>query len=180
MSANRSSAGERSHRALIPHANFRKRAPLVPSPFRGPPLVPRSSASFASCSSTTVITRYIAFRTNRYPPAMGNAPIEASAGKISKFPSECINRPRQRAIAKEYNILRRTEGGEYFKRATDCVYLPPLLGPLKRQFIFLLFPNYTELMSVSAVQEKVALNTCERDAREKNCTNRAKFLEGDL
>jgi len=61
-----------------------KGTPRAFPPFGGSP---RSShalirASFvASYSSTTVITRYIAFRTNHYPPATGNAPIEASAGK---------------------------------------------------------------------------------------------------
>lgn len=143
MSANRSSAGERSHRALIPHANFRKRAPLVPSPFRGPPLVPRSSASFASCSSTTVITRYIAFRTNRYPPAMGNAPIEASAGKISKFPSECINRPRHRAIAKEYNIPRRAGS---ILNARETVFIFPSGRVFKKRYLcYLIISNLYEI-----------------------------------
>ena len=108
MSANRSSAGERSHRALIPHANFRKRAPLVPSPFPEPPRSSRAliRASFvASYSSTTVITRYIAFRTNHYPPATGNAPIEPSAGKNFEIPVGMHHSSGHRAIAKKYNII---------------------------------------------------------------------------
>lgn len=166
MSANRSSAGERSHRALIPHANFRKREPLVPSPFRGPPLVPRSSASFASCSSTTVITRYIAFRTNRYPPAMGNAPIEASAGKISKFPSECINRPDIGLLRR--NIIFHVARPKYFQRATDCVYLSFFFTrPFRVPVCYLIISELINMGRGGIIQEKIALNfvhTKERSA----------------
>jgi len=68
--------------------------------------------SCASCSSTAVITRYIAFRTDRYPASAGNAPIEASAGKISKFPSR-VHRPspEHRVIAKENGSPREIKDG---------------------------------------------------------------------
>lgn len=52
MSANRNSTGERSHRALIPHANFRKRA----RPHTTLPPLPSSSSfslSFVSSSSSS-------------------------------------------------------------------------------------------------------------------------------
>jgi len=115
VSANRSSAGERSHRALIPHANFRKRAPLVPFPRAGgrptPPSIPspppaRSSASFVRLvllhSGDNPLYCFSNRSLSRAPASAGNAPIEASAGKISKFPSR-VHRPspEHRVIAKE-------------------------------------------------------------------------------
>lgn len=122
MSANRSSAGERSHRALIPHANFRKRAPLVPSPFPGAPLLPPTLVPRAH---PRLLRRLVLLHNGDNPLyCFSNKSLSACHGKRTdrsvcrkknfEIPSECIARLDIALLRR--NIIYRAKRREYFKR----------------------------------------------------------------
>lgn len=85
MSANRNSTGERSHRALIPHANFRKREPHTTRPPSTPshPLLVLLAFLRLILLEAPVIAGYIAFRTNRYPVRTA-LPLSISASRLCR------------------------------------------------------------------------------------------------
>lgn len=134
VSANRNSTGERSHRALIPHANFRKRARPRTTPSR-PPRPSRFPSSRPP--RARVIARYIAFRTNRYPVRTLYASLPPSLSHIDKSAAEQISNllldrllpPPSSFLVKTRKLKARASSVSYQSSSafTDRSLLPPAL-----------------------------------------------------